>query len=99
MFLLANLIEAVAQVLLVILNILFWCIIARAIISWVNPDPYNIIVQMLNKITEPVLYPIRRLIPLYNIGIDVSPLIAIIGIMFLKIFLIQSLFQIATSLR
>ena len=99
MFVLANFIEAIAQVLLVILNILFWCIIARAIISWVNPDPYNIIVQMLHKITEPILYPIRRLIPLYNIGLDLSPIVAIIAIMFIKIFLIQSLMQIAAHLR
>ena len=99
MFILANLVEAVAHILLVILNILFWCIVARAIISWVNPDPYNVIVQMLHKITDPILYPIRKLIPTHNIGIDLSPMIAIIGIMFLKIFLIQSLFQMAAALR
>ena len=54
-------------------------IIARSIISWVNPNPYNPIVQALYKVTEPVLYPIRKALfrSIRNIGIDFSPLVAI----------------------
>jgi len=53
-------------------------IVAAALITWVSPDPYNPIVRFLRQVTEPVLSPIRRLIPTYKTGIDFSPLIAII---------------------
>ncbi|HET6371316.1 MAG TPA: YggT family protein, partial [Nitrospiria bacterium] len=61
----------------------------------VNPDPYNPIVQFLYKVTEPVLYPIRRMIGSYSIGIDLSPMIAILLIFFLQRFLVTSLFELA----
>ncbi|HUH67132.1 MAG TPA: YggT family protein, partial [Syntrophales bacterium] len=64
MFVLGNFIIAVAKIIGIILDIYMWIIIARAIISWVNPDPYNKIVQFLYRATEPVLAPVRRLIPL-----------------------------------
>jgi YggT family protein len=72
-----------------------WIIIFRALISWVNPDPYNPIVQFLYKVTEPVLYPIRRMMGAFAIGIDLSPLIAILMIAFLQRFLVTALYQLA----
>ena len=99
MFVLANLIDALAWVIGLALTFYMWVIIARALISWVNPDPYNPVVQFLNKVTEPVLYPIRRLIGSYNIGIDLSPLIAIFIIIFLQSFLVASLHQLARQLQ
>jgi len=99
MFVLANLIDALARVIGLALTFYMWVIIARALISWVNPDPYNPVVQFLNKVTEPVLYPIRRLIGSYNIGIDLSPLIAIFIIIFLQSFLVASLHQLARQLQ
>lgn len=98
MFVLANLLYAVANVLDIALNIYLWIIIARAILTWVNPDPYNPIVQFLYRATEPVLYPIRRMFP-YGIGIDFSPLIVIMAIYFLRSFLIRTLFDVAARLR
>lgn len=98
MFIFGNLLMAIAKVLDMVLNLYMWIIIIRALISWVNPDPYNVIVQFLYKITEPVLYPLRRLIPSYSIGIDLSPIIAILIIVFLQSFLVRSLIQIATML-
>ena len=86
MFILANFISALAKVIDYGLTIYMWVIIARALISWVNPDPYNPIVQFLYRITEPVLTPIRRLIPIYKIGIDISPIIVIMAIFFLQNF-------------
>ena len=71
----------------------------RSIISWFSPDPYNQLVQILNRITEPVLMPFRRLIPSYNIGIDLSPILAFLAIKFLQIFLIVSLQQLAMYLK
>jgi YggT family protein len=95
MFVIGNLLSAVAHLLEAALTIYMWIIIARALISWVNPDPYNRIVIFLYKITEPVLAPIRRWMPLGNLGIDLSPIIVILAIYFLKIFLVQTLIQAA----
>ncbi|MFZ3063989.1 MAG: YggT family protein [Nitrospirota bacterium] len=99
MFILANFISALAKILDYGLTIYMYIIIARAVISWVNPDPYNPIVQFLYRITEPVLTPIRRLVPIYKIGVDISPIIVIMAIFFLQNFLVISLLQLANSLR
>ncbi len=95
MFVFGNLLEAFAYILDALLTAYMWVIIIRAVISWVNPDPYNRIVIFLYRITEPVLRPIRRWIPLGNLGIDFSPVIVILAIYFLKIFLVQTLIQTA----
>jgi YggT family protein len=95
----ANLIEALAKILDVALSLYTWIIIIRALLSWVNPDPYNAIVQFLYRATEPVLRPIRRRLPLKNLGIDLSPLVVILAILFLQNFLVPSLIQLAFMLR
>ncbi|NIA19818.1 MAG: YggT family protein, partial [Xanthomonadaceae bacterium] len=79
----------------VVLSIYMWLIIARAILSWVNPDPYNAIVRFLYRVTEPVLYKIRRMIPSYAMGMDFSPMIVLLIIIFLRSFLVQSLIDLA----
>lgn len=99
MFILGNLIEAVARILDVGLTLYMWIIIIRALISWVNPDPYNPIVMFLYRITEPVLSTVRRWMPLGNIGIDISPIIVILVIVFLQSFLVQSMMQIALQFK
>ncbi len=99
MFLLANFIEALAKILDVALSLYIWVIIIRALLSWVNPDPYNVIVQFLYRATEPVLRPVRRWLPFRNFGIDLSPVIVILAIMFLQYFLVPSLIQLAFKLR
>lgn len=99
MFILGNFLNAFAKVLDMALYFFMWVIIIRALISWVNPDPYNPIVQFLNRVTEPILYPIRRILPTYTIGIDLSPLIAILIIYFIRYFLVISLIQIAGRLQ
>lgn len=99
MFVLANLISAVAQVLDVVLSAYMWVIIIAALISWVNPDPYNPIVRFLHAVTDPVLRPVRRLIG-YRLGpIDVSPMIVILAIMFIQRFLIRSLIELAYKIK
>ena len=99
MFIMGNFIEAVARILDVGLTLYMWIIIIRALISWVNPDPYNPIVRVLYQITEPVLSTIRRWIPLRGIGIDISPIIVILIIIFLQSFLVQSMIQMAIRLK
>jgi YggT family protein len=98
MFVLGNLIVALATILSYILTIASWLIIARALLSWVNPDPYNAIVRFVYNVTEPILAPFRRLVPAYSIGIDFSPIFALLVIWFLKLFLIRTLLGIATRL-
>jgi YggT family protein len=99
MFILANFLGALASVLQLILTVYMWIIIARALISWVNPDPYNPIVRFLYNATEPLLYRVRRSLPLFAGGIDFSPLIIILLIYFLQVFLVQSLRDLALSIR
>ena len=98
MFVISHFLEALAGVLNMILSLYMWIIIIRALLSWVNPDPYNPIVRFLYGITEPVLARIRRVLPPLG-GIDLSPMVAIIGIIFLKQFLIPVLYDLALSLR
>ncbi|MFH1478788.1 MAG: YggT family protein [Candidatus Omnitrophota bacterium] len=100
MFLLGNLIQAIAVILNMVLTLVYWLILIRAVLSWVNPDPYNPIVQILYKTTEPLLYLIRRALPLnLNVGIDLSPLVAFLFIIFLKSFLVRTLLDISLRLR
>ena len=99
MFVLSNLLQAVAQILDIALNIYMWVIIARALISWVNPDPYNPLVRFLYQATEPVLYRIRRVIPFLGGGVDLSPLIAIFAIYFIKTFFVKTLLEVALRLK
>ena len=96
MFVLSNLLMALAQVVNVVLSIAYWLVLIRALISWVNPDPFNPIVQLLHRTTEPLLEPIRRFIP--PMGIDISPVILFIFIIFLQSFLVRTLQDIALSL-
>ncbi|QPJ66509.1 MAG: YggT family protein [Candidatus Nitrohelix vancouverensis] len=99
MFIFSNLLAAVAQVLSVGLTLYMWIIIIRALLSWVNPDPYNPIVQFLYSITEPVLYRVRQLLPGPGMGIDLSPIIVLLAIMFMQEFLVRSLGDLAMQLR
>lgn len=99
MFVLGNFVEGIAKVLDMVLTVYIWIIIIRALISWVNPDPYNPIVQFLYRITEPVLRPIRRWLPFRNIGIDFSPVVVIAIIIFIQTFVVQSLIQLAFRLK
>lgn len=98
MYIVGNLIIALAQILHIVLNLYMWVVIARALLSWVNPDPYNPIVRFLYNVTEPVLYAIRRRVPMFFGGIDFSPMIVILVIYFLDSFLVPSLAQTALRL-
>ncbi len=99
MFIVANLVLAVAQILDILLSVYMWVVIIAALISWVNPDPYNPIVRFLHSVTEPVFRPIRRMIG-YRLGpIDISPMIVILAIIFVRRFLIGSLIEVGYKLK
>jgi YggT family protein len=98
MFVIANLLNALAYVLNFGLTIYMYIVIARAIISWVNPDPYNPIVNFLMRVTDPVLDRVRRMLPDLG-GLDLSPLIVLLAIFFMQKFVIATLFELANRLK
>lgn len=103
MFVAGNLFTALASVLHMLLQAYIWVVIIRALISWVNPDPGNPIVQMLNRLTDPLLEPIRRkmfrLMGYGGMGLDLSPLILIAAVYFLDFFLVGTLTDIGMRMR
>ena len=99
MTLLGNLLIAAGEIVHMLLNVYYWIVIIAALISWVNPDPYNPVVRFLRTVTEPVLRPIRRVIG-YRLGpIDISPLVVILAILFIQKFLIRSLMEIGHKIK
>ena len=87
---------AVANVIDIVLQAFMLLLIIRALISWVNPDPYNPIVRFLYRVTEPVLRPVRRWLPPMS-GLDLSPMVVLLAIYFLRSFLVPVLYRIATE--
>lgn len=99
MFVFSNLILAMTRLIELVLWAYVWIIIARAVVSWVSPDPFNPIVRFLYRVTEPVLRPIRHRLPTFQMGLDLSPMVVILAIYFLQAFLVESLRDLAVSLR
>ena len=98
MFVASNLVLAIAKLLDIALWSYFWILIARAVLSWVNPDPYNPIVRFLYRITDPVLRQVRYRLPNMG-GLDLSPMVVILALYFLDWFLVSSLRDLALGLR
>ena len=94
----ATLLEAIAQILHMVINLYIWVVIISALITWVNPDPYNPIVQMLRRLTEPAYSFVKKYIPTVIGGIDLSPIIIILGLQFFDLFIVKILFNIAGSI-
>ena len=86
---------ALGTVLNVVLTLYMWIIIARAVLSWVSPDPYNPIVRFIYNVTEPVLSQIRRRLPVSFSGIDFSPIIVLLVIIFLQNFVVNYLVHLS----
>ena len=99
MFIAGNILEGIATILDTVLWLYMWVIIIRALVSWVNPDPWNPIVQFLQRVTDPVLYQIRKRLGMGNMGFDFSPIIAILLIMFLQIAVVGSLKDLAIRMH
>lgn len=98
MFILGHFLDALAVIIYYALTIYMWVIIARAVLSWVSPDPYNPIVRFIYNLTEPVMHQIRTRIPVNFGGIDISPIIVLFAIIFLQKFVVGTLQGIARSL-
>ena len=96
MFFIGYFLIALAKVIGTVLTLYMYVIIANAVLSWVNPDPYNSIVRFIHNVTEPVLYPIRRKLPVSYGGIDFSPIVVILAIIFLNTWLVPSIERFST---
>lgn len=98
MYPLGYLAVALAKMLDMVLILYLWIVLARVVISWVNPDPYNAVVRFIHTVTEPVLSKVRTLAPVQFGGIDFAPMIVLLAIYFLRLFLVQTLFRFGSSL-
>jgi len=98
-FVLGNFVYTLANLIELVLNAYLIIVIAHAVLSWVNPDPDNPIVRFIHRVTEPVLRPIRDRLPTVAMGLDLSPMVVLLAIYFLKSFLVGSLHDLAASLR
>jgi len=100
MFVYGNFLIAAAQIVDIVLTVYYWLILVRALISWVSPDPFNPIVQFLYRVTEPVLEPVRKILPAgMRMGLDISPIIVFLAIFFLKSFLVATLMETGLRLK
>jgi len=98
MIVISTLLMAIANILHMVINLYIWIVIIAALITWVRPDPYNPIVQILYRLTEPVYAFIRRYIPTNISGFDIAPLILILGLQFFDMFFVNLLFKLAAGM-
>ncbi len=98
MIVISTFLEAIAQILHMVINIYIWVVIISALISFVRPDPYNPIVQILHRLTNPVYAFIRRFIPTIIGGIDVAPILIILALQFIDLFAVKLLFALVHAL-
>lgn len=98
MFVIANFFLAIAKIADIVLTLYLYILIARAILSWVNPDPYNPIVNFLYRVTEPVLFRIRRFLPATG-GLDLSPMVVMLVIFFLQKFAVNTIYDLAYRMK
>lgn len=95
----STLLNAVAVILSMLINLYVWVIVIAALVSWVRPDPYNPIVQVLNRLTQPLYARLRSIIPTAINGIDFAPLIVAVLLKFIDLSLVQILLNYAKTLQ
>jgi YggT family protein len=97
MFVAAHFLDAIGKLVDLVLSAYIFILIARSVLSWVNPDPYNPIVRFLYRVTEPVLRPVRHRLPPLQ-GLDLSPMVVLLAIYFLKLFLVPVIYRVAAEM-
>ncbi|MDX8406006.1 MAG: YggT family protein [Mariprofundus sp.] len=97
MYILGYFLQALSGMIHMVLMAAIIVVIARAVLSWVSPDPYNPVVRIINQMSEPLLFPVRRRVPYFS-GIDFSPMVVLLVLMFFDNFLVPSLDRLAISL-
>ena len=100
MEIIGNFFSAVAFLVNTVLKLYYWVIIVAALLSWVRPDPYNPIVRFLRAVTDPVFYRVRRWLPFLVIGgIDLTPIVVLLAVEFLRMFLVPTLYGFGAPVR
>ena len=99
MFIISQFLVAMSEVLDIALEVYKWIVILSALISFVNPDPYNPIVKFLRNSTEPIYRLIRKYIPTVFYNVDFAPFIVILTIIFLQKFLVPVIYHFGINLR
>jgi YggT family protein len=92
------LLNALAWVLDNLINLYILILVINALLSWVRPDPFNPIVRVLGTLSDFICDPIRRLIPMHSLGVDLSPIVAVLLLYFTKLFVVQSLHDLASRM-
>jgi len=98
MFVLGNLLSASAAVLGIVLNLWSFVVVVSAILSWLPIDPYHPAASVIRRLSDVICDPIRRLVPMHSLGIDLSPLFAILLLQFTNQFVVESLRQLGARL-
>jgi YggT family protein len=99
-FVLTNFLTALTDLLDWFLGAAIILVIVRALLSWVNPDPYNALVRAINTLSEPFLKPFRRLLPPWKLnGLDLSPVFAVLALEFVRRFVIPTLWDVISRLK
>ena len=98
MFVFGNFLSAVAGILHYVIFLYTIVIVVHALLSWVRPDPFNPIVRTLAALSEFILNPIRRLVPMHALGVDLSPILAILLLQFTDLFVVRSLADLAARM-
>lgn len=99
MFVFGNFVTGIAYVVDMLLNIYFWIILIRTVLSWLQPNPYNPLVRIIYNLVDPVTYKISRMIPTRVGMIDLAPFILMILIVFVQRFFVRSLFDLGTRMN
>lgn len=99
MFVFGNLFSTIAHILDILLEVYMWVVIVRAILSWINPNPYNPLVRIIYGLVDPVTYRISRFFPTRIGMIDIAPFILLLIIIFLQKFIVRTLFDLAIRMR
>ncbi|MCX5798384.1 MAG: YggT family protein [Proteobacteria bacterium] len=99
MFVFGNLFSTIAHILDILLEVYMWVVIVRAILSWINPNPYNPLVRIIYGLVDPVTYRISRFFPTRIGMIDIAPFMLILIIIFLQKFIVRTLFDLAIRMR
>jgi len=95
---LGELVLALRTVVDLVFQIYILILVARVLITWVNPDPYNPIVRFLSNAADPLLNRVRRVVPLQFGGLDLSPIVVIIGLQFVASIISRLLYRLAFSI-
>jgi YggT family protein len=98
-FVFGNLFSTIAHILDILLEVYMWVVIVRAILSWINPNPYNPLVRIIYGLVDPVTYRISRFFPTRIGMIDIAPFLLLLIIIFLQKFIVRTLFDLAIRMR